>query len=275
MSEALIRNGTLVRSNSVSHSVLGRGFAFGFGVFETIKFLERQPCFFKQHLARLNRAIAGAELGPSLDEEVLREDLERLFEANEVSEGVFKIVVSDDDGGRQVTVFIRSRGLAQAVSPCRLVQSCVRKASRAFTSRHKTLNYMESVLELEKACERGFDECVFRNEFGFLTECAIANLFFVSQGVLKTPHLDCGLLDGIVRDAVLRLAGSRGLKIEEGAFEVEALLSAEEAFITSSGAGLRPVREFVDERGKSAVYGSELIDDLRAAYLELERAELR
>ncbi len=266
-------NGELVEGDAVSQPLTSRGFAFGYGVFETMKFLERSPCFFADHLERLRRAVSGAGLALDLDESELRDQARQLFESEDVDSGVFKIVISDTGTQPAVAMFVRTKGLPEGLEPSRLMMSKVVKASHAFTSRHKSLNYMESVLELEKATAAGFSECVFRNEFGQLTECSVANLFWVRDGVLMTPSLDCGLLDGIVRRKVIGIARGLGMAVEEGCFSEKDLLQASEAFLTSSGGGPRSVASFQSWDGESASYSIDELPKLRKLYLEQEREE--
>lgn len=263
----------LVDADEVVMPVLSRGFAYGFGVFETMKFIGGRPCFFGEHLDRLRRAVEAAGLKVELEESVLRYRARRLFEKEGVREGVFKIVISDRGEGTQVAMFVRTSGIANEPPPVRLLASEICKASKAFTSRHKSLNYMESVLELEKAKTAGFDECVFSNEYGELTECSVANLFWIKGGVLRTPAIDCGLLAGIVRSKVIGLARAAGLAVEEGRFSERDLLEADEAFLTSSGAGPRSVASFTDRGEKEKAFAVEFLPRLRSAYLEMEGRE--
>ncbi len=263
----------LIDSDSVVQPLLSRGFAFGFGVFETMKFLDGAPCFFDEHLQRLRRGVSGAGLNVELDAAVLRSRAYRLFESEGVKEGVFKIVISDTGKSTNLAMFVRTKGIKEELEPSRLLMSEVVKASRAFTSRNKSLNYMESILELEKAQASGFTECVFKNENGNLTECAVANLFFVHDGVLKTPALECGLLDGIVRRKVVGIARGMGISVEEGKFSEKDLLDASEAFLTSSGGGPRSAESFKSLTDQPIDYSVELLPKLREAYLQLEREE--
>ncbi|MDQ8199205.1 aminotransferase class IV [Pelagicoccus enzymogenes] len=271
----LILNGELLDADALSQPLLSRGFAFGFGVFETMKFLDKTPCFFSEHLGRLRRGLVGAGLDCELDETALREQARLLFEAEGVDAGVFKIVITDSGKNPSLALFVRTRGVPTELAPSRLSQSKVVKASQAFTSRNKSLNYMESVLELEKAKASGFDECVFKNERNELTECAVSNLFFVQDGVLSTPALDCGLLDGIVRRKVIELARQNGIEVKEGVFEEADLLAASEVFLTSSGSGPRSVASYQASSGMEASYEVKWLPRLRESYLELEREEAR
>lgn len=263
----------LLAGDSVAMPLRSRGFAFGYGVFETMGFLQGKPCFFREHLERLRRAAIGAGLKVELDEGLLRERAVRLFTVEKVESGVFKIVISDTGGTPRVAMFVRSAGPRTEPGPCRLGSSPVVKASQAFTSRHKSLNYMESLLECEKARAAGFEDCVFRNERGEVTECSFANLFFFRGGSLRTPALDCGLLDGIVRAKIIDLAREAGLPVEEGAYSEADLLAADEVFLTSSGMGPRPVGVFCSATGEVAEYASALLPDLRKAFMDLELKE--
>ncbi len=274
MSDKLFVNGVLRETSLVEQEALSRGFAFGFGVFETIKFLDGKPCFFAEHLDRLRRAAKEAALRIDIDEAELRDQVAILIASGNAREGVFKIVISDGVDRPLIAVFQRPPSPLPPEQGVRLRLSEVVKASQAFTSRHKTLNYMESVLELESAKAAGFGECVFVNERGELTECAVANLFFVAGGVLKTPAVECGLLDGIVRAKILELAKSRKIPIEVGRFFAPDLLEADEVFITSSGLGPRPVASFEDRQGRRASYKSGLLHDLRQRFMDTERQSL-
>ncbi len=275
MKDKMILNGELVDGRRLSLGATSRGFAYGYGVFETIKFIDGRPCFWAEHMRRLGHAVSVANLRMRIDAAGLRAEATRLFAANGVRDGVFKIVVCEDDRAQaQLAMFVRDAGPAPALDAARLLLSPVVKASQAFTSRHKTLNYMETVRELALARPRGFDECVYCNEFGQLTETSVSNLFFVKEGRMHTPALECGLLDGIIRGQLLALADELGISAVEGCYGVADLLGADEVFLTNSGIGARPVESFEDGRGGNASYRVELAAVLARAFAARERASL-
>lgn len=243
-----IVDGILEDGERISLDVNAPGLAYGFGLFETIKFKRRRPCFFEEHCERLHRAAIAAGIEFDYTAKEMRRQALRLFEANQVDEGIFKIIVSSSGADSQVVVFLRNSGLGVANEPIRLRLSNVAKASNAFTSRHKTLNYMENRLELTAAESHGFDECLFRNEFGSVTECSMSNVFFLKDDVLKTASLECGLLDGVIRGQVLRIAEEDGLRVEEGVYRIEEFAAADEAFVSSSGKGIVSVSEIQTDR---------------------------
>ncbi len=275
MIEKMLLDGDLVDGRRLSLGATSRGLAFGYGVFETIKFLEGRPCFWAEHVARLIRAVAAAGLATAIDADDLREQARRLLAANAATSGVFKIIVcEDEDGVCRVALFIRNHGFRRPKPSIRLQLSPVVKASQAFTSRHKTLNYMDTARDLRLAQERGFDELVYRNELGALTETSVSNLFFVKDGALKTPALECGLLDGIARGQLLAAAGELGVSVEEGHFRIEDLLAADEVFVSNSAVGALPASEVdAGDRGQEN-FGVRVSAALGAALLERERRSL-
>ena len=92
---------------------------------------------------------------------------------------------------------------------------------------------------------------------------------------MKTPALECGLLDGVIRGQVLEIAEEMGWRVEEGAFDLEEFESAEEVFATSSGKGLRSVSEFSGPRAISfPTVDSERLGELKRRLAEREIASL-
>src|SRR5262249_46215559 len=80
----------------------------------------------------------------------------------------------------------------------------------------KTGNYLNSVLALIEARRRGAQDAVMLNGHGHLTECTTSNIFLVKESVLLTPSLESGILSGITRSDVIRLAREGGVHCREG-----------------------------------------------------------
>ena len=106
----------------------------------------------------------------------------------------------------------------------------------------KSCNLINNILAIREAQGRGAFEAVMLNDRGQVAECAASNLFIVSGGRVITPPLSAGILPGITRAAVMDVARETGLPVSEEAFAPEALLAADEAFITSSLKEVTPVR---------------------------------
>jgi branched-chain amino acid aminotransferase len=111
----------------------------------------------------------------------------------------------------------------------------------AMTAGHKTLGFTDSVVAMLEAQRADADDALFLDTDGHCAEATTSNLFIWRGGTLVTPPLSCGVLPGITRAAVLELARERGMPLEERAFRLGDLLTADEAFLTSSLRGLVPL----------------------------------
>lgn len=104
--------------------------------------------------------------------------------------------------------------------------------------KHKTANYMENYFIARAAIRQGFDDAVFLNTQNQVTETTKSNLFFVKDGVLHTPNVQCGLLPGVIREWVIRKAASLGIDCREGYYGLAELMEADEVLITNSVMGI-------------------------------------
>jgi branched-chain amino acid aminotransferase len=107
--------------------------------------------------------------------------------------------------------------------------------------------YINSSLAKVEALKAGYDEAILLNTQGFVAECTGENLFVVRDGVLLTPPLSSGALEGITRDSVMTIARDLGFDVRESDLLRSDLYSADEAFLTGTAAELVPMRS-VDDR---------------------------
>jgi branched-chain amino acid aminotransferase len=103
--------------------------------------------------------------------------------------------------------------------------------------------YLNSMLAVRDAVDRGFAEALLLDAEGHLAEGSGENLFIVRDGRLLTNDERHSILLGITREAVLKIAEDLGYDLEVRALELEDLLSAEEAFFTGTAAEVTPIRE--------------------------------
>ena len=138
--------------------------------------------------------------------------------------------------------------------------------------RHKTVSYLPYVLALSEGRRRGADEVYFVNADGHVTEGAITSLFFVRGRTACTPAVECGLLPGITRAAVIELCRRIGPAVREGRFGEGDLCGADEIFCTNSLRGVVRVRQLLDG-GPREMPAGEVVPALQAAYAALVRSE--
>jgi branched-chain amino acid aminotransferase len=125
-----------------------------------------------------------------------------------------------------------------------LVASRVRRDPENPLSALKTTSRADYVYARVEARSAGADDALFLTTDGFLSEATSANVFLVRSTELATPALGCAILPGTTRSWILRWAGDVGLRANEAWLTTQDLADADEAFISSSVAGILPVTRF-------------------------------
>jgi len=159
---------------------------------------------------------------------------------------------------------VRRRGLALHTVSVR------RSAPDVLDPRVKSLNYLSSVMAKLEARRCGADEALILNAAGQVAEAAVANVFVVSRGELRTPPPTDGALEGITRASVLELARALGLVARERSLGRVDLFGADEVFLTGTGVGIVPVRS-LDGRPVGGDAPGPVTEKLQQAFAELVR----
>jgi len=102
-------------------------------------------------------------------------------------------------------------------------------------------NYVNSCLAKVEAILNGFDEAIFLDSHGYVCEGTGENLFIVRDGVLATPPTVTGILEGITRDTVIKIAKEMGFEVQERLIARSELYMCEEAFFTGTAAEITPI----------------------------------
>lgn len=237
-------------------SIFDHGFLFGDSVYEVVRTYGGKPWEVGPHLARLWKSAAGISLEiPRTREQLAAEIDAAVREAGCEGEAYVRIIVTRGVGEIDInpktcvrpTIVIVVKDLP--TYPPELFErgidvaivSTVRNAACTVDPSIKTGNYLNSVLALIDAQKRGAKEAVMLNSAGQLTECTTSNIFFAKDGKVFTPSLEAGILSGITRSDVIRIARESGVPIREGLFGPADLRGADEAFITSTTRGIMPI----------------------------------
>lgn len=250
-------------------SVFDRGFQLGDGVFETLRARSGRPTELDEHVTRLRRSADG--LGIALPGGI----------AARLAAGIAELLAaegldgSDGDASVRITVTrgaFRGRGLlppneevqatiAIQVWPVvpppaghlerglHVVTSTVRRDPGNPLVALKTTSRADYVYARLEARRAGADDALFLTTDGLLSEGTTANIFLVRGGAdgsleLATPALACAILPGTTRSWLLAWGGSVGLRPIEGRLTPADLAAAEEAFFSSSVAGVLPISRF-------------------------------
>lgn len=103
-------------------------------------------------------------------------------------------------------------------------------------------NYLNSQLSKMEAKADGYGEGIMLDSFGHVAEGSGENLFAVRDGVLYTSPLSSGILPGITRDSVIRIALDLGYEVREQVMPREFLYIADELFFSGTAVEITPIR---------------------------------
>lgn len=235
------------------------GLAHGWGVFETLRFREGRPCFLNAHLERMSHSCQ--QLGLSIDANPATWwNLSlSLLQKNQAQEGLLKWMVwREEDGQTGLSLFIREQGERpsglQSLCVC-VADACV--SSKAITTQHKTLSYLDNLMARKHAKEQGFDEAILQNERGEVCECTMSNLFLRRGKEIITPALSSGLLPGVIRRVLIELIRSElqeQWQLLERTVSWDELLGADELWVTNANWLLASVSQLSMPDGNKRKY---------------------
>ena len=151
------------------------------------------------------------------------------------------------------------------------VSSWLRIDSRSQPMQAKAAsNYANAALARVEALRDGYDEAIMLNYQGKVSEGSAENIFIVNKGEISTPPLHAGILDGITRDSVIKIARSEGLVVIERNIDREDLYTADEVFMTGTAAEVKSVTEIDNVIIGSGKLG-EVTQKLQSAFFEASR----
>lgn len=130
-------------------------------------------------------------------------------------------------------------------------------------------NYVNSVLAKTESLRLGFDEAIMLDPEGYVAECTGENLFVVRRGTIYTPHT-AAILEGITRDAILKLCGDLGYRVVEQPVSRDQLYVADEVFVCGTAAEVVGLRE-VDMRTVGTGKTGPVTKKVQHAFEELTR----
>ena len=208
---------------------LDDGYFFSTGVFETI-LVKNTPVFLSAHIERLNKSIKLLNIKQTID----KLDVLNFIVENNIKNCVLKIVVSEKN------IIATTRKIIyndkDYNTGFKLKLSSVIRNSTSLLSYIKSTSYSENIIERSKAKELGYDEVLFLNEAGFISECSMSNIFWVKKDIIYTPDIKSGLLNGIIRQWIIE-----NYNITQEKFDLKNILNADEIFITNSVMGIMKV----------------------------------
>jgi len=213
----------------------GAGFAYGFGLFETIKFSAGRLALWQAHWARLQASANTLKLDCDFKESAVLDAIRSLIDQDQLVDSMIKVSLVRARFSTQLLVYSRPRISAPSSVELQL-EPLYPLNPQSLLAGHKTHNYMENFAILEGARRAGSYDAIRLDPLGYLAETTIGNLFYINKGHICTPARRHGILPGVVRAALLTLHA-----VQEGSYFADQLQAAEAVFMTNSGAGVLPV----------------------------------
>jgi len=118
----------------------------------------------------------------------------------------------------------------------------------------KVGNYLESQMQIREANKFGFNELVYSSPDGYVLEASTSNMFIVVNGVIFTPSLRSGILDGVVRQELLNFLETQQFPFEEKDLTLDDIDNADEVWLTNSIKGFRPAKTYMKKELSSEYF---------------------
>jgi branched-chain amino acid aminotransferase len=253
-------NGTFFDKHDAKVSVYDHGLLYGDGVFEGIRIYNGKVFKHQEHIDRLYDSAKAIALTIPMTPAEMIAAVEATVKENKKVDGYIRLVVTRGPGTLgldprrcepQVIIIVDDI----ALYPKELYEngleivtaSTIRNHPNAVNPRIKSLNYLNNILAKIEAIRAGCLEAIMLNHKGEIAECTADNLFLIKKGVLRTPPVDAGALEGITRNLVLELAAKAGITALECTLTRHDVYIADEMFLTGTGAEIISVTK-VDDR---------------------------
>ncbi len=277
-------NGTLCLEANARISVMDHGLLYGDGVFEGLRFYQQNIFKVEEHLRRLKDSARSICLQLPVDKKELNETLMNTIDASGLQNGYIRLLVTRGSGPLgvdpasctkpQVIIIVDQLSIVPPEvldnGASLIISSVPRLAANQVDPRIKSLNYMNQIMARLEANAVGADEAIMLNDQGRVAEGTADNIFIVKDGTLYTPPLSEGALAGITRSTIISCAADTGLVVQEVPLSPHDLYTADECFLSGTGAELIPVREIAG-RPMTQVRGP-VFSKLLKAFHELTRA---
>jgi len=248
-------NGLFWAIDKATISVLDRGFAYGDGLFETMRSYSGKIFRLECHLDRLFRSAHSIFIDLPMTKNEIRSAINASIELNKLSNSIVRLTITrgEQDPGLNIDYSV-SPTVVILVRPTKVISKNVYKKgigiklykksairTQGISNQIKSCNYLSNILLREKAIKEGFFEAILLDNENNVTEGTFSNIFIIKNNQLKTPSLNEFVLSGIIRKSILDICRANNISFKETAITEKDLYEADEIFLTNSGIEVLPV----------------------------------
>jgi branched-chain amino acid aminotransferase len=274
-------SGQLFAKEDAKVSVYDHGLLYGDGVFEGLRAYGGKVFRLEQHLRRLWESAHAIYLNIPMTREAMADAIYETIRANDFEDAYIRLVVTRGAGSLgldpnrtsdpQVIIIVDRIALYPEEYYANgleiITAGTIRNHAAALSPRIKSLNYLNNIMAKLEAIQAGCFEALMLNTQGEVAECTGDNIFVVRDGIVSTPPIEAGILDGVTRQAVIELARESGRTVREVPMVRHDVYIADEVFLTGTAAEVIPVVK-VDSRvigsGRPGPVTQELVEGFHA-----------
>ncbi|WP_042353303.1 aminodeoxychorismate lyase [Bacillus massiliigorillae] len=263
----IYQNGQYLDEEKVMISPFDHGFLYGIGLFETLRLYDGHAFLLDDHIERLQQGLREMFIEVTIQKEEMKQILLQLLMKNDLKHARVRINVSAGVGVvglpnqpyREPNIMVFISPLQEPLDTLQEKSAVLLQVARntpETSVRLKSHHYGNNIaakMELKNYPEA---EGIFLTKEGYVSEAITSNVFLVKRDVLYTPHICTGILPGITRRLIIRMAEKIGLQVQEGYYRVEELEQADEVFITNSIQEIVAVNELVGKARYQGATGS-------------------
>jgi len=281
-------NGTMIEQPDAKVHVLTHSLHYGMAVFEGVRAYQtadnRTAIFrLKEHTERLLGSAKIFQMNVPFDAATLEQAHKDVVKQNNLAEayirpliwvGAEKLGLSSRDNSINAMVAAWHWGAYLGEEG---IKNGIRVKTSSFTHHMTNVtmckakassNYPVSIMANQEVTRNGYDEAILMDPQGYVCQGAGENLFLVKDGVLHTPDLAGGALDGITRRTIIQFADDLGIKVVERRITRDEFYLADEIFMTGTAAEVTPIREYDDRTIGNGGRGP-LTEQLQTLYFDV------
>ncbi len=262
MQQYINHNGIFFEADKPVINVNNRSFRYGDALFETIRIANKKPQYIKEHYQRLLKGVEVLKmaLNPNFNAAFLEKIILELAQKNGVdTDGRVRLTLYRNDGGMYAPSENQTSFLLEVypLEEKNYVLNTKGFTIDLFSDFKKPQNVLSSIKSANSIVyvmagihknEQKLDECILLNDKHHIIETISSNIFAVKNGVLYTPPVSDGCVDGVMRKKIIEIANENKIAVYEISIMQNVLLAADELFLTNTIHGIRWVVAYKQKR---------------------------